>query len=87
MATFAELAAQYDIVIEPDYESVAMEPRTVTEVTAKENGALSLRWVDANGVVYRHTTTQYNPPEVSVGQIVIGGWLDDGYRLVPLPKK
>jgi hypothetical protein len=87
MATFAELAAQYDLNIEAPYESVSMEPRTVTEVTKRDNGALSIHWVDQDGVVKRHTTTQYNPPEIEVGMIVVGGWLDDGYHLIPLPSK
>ena len=87
MASFAELASMYNIYIEPDYESVALEPRTVTEVTERDTGALSILWVDSNGVVKRHTTTQYNPPAIAVGMVVVGGWLDDGYRIIPLPKK
>lgn len=89
MATKAELAAMYNLELESemDYESETVKPRVVASVDKKENGALALTWADENGVLYRHTTTQYNPPAVKVGDVVVGGWLSDGYLLVPLPKK
>lgn len=89
MATKEELAAMYNLDIEStlDYESETTQPRKVVTVDKKENGALALTWADANGVIYRHTTTQYNPPSIKPGDVVVGGWLADGYFLPILPKK
>ena len=99
MATAAELAAKFGLAIEekPRYESEVVEPRKVVSVdkhvkidedgTESYTGAFDITWVDADGVVGRHTTTQYNPPEVKKGEIRVGGWLADGYKLMLLPSK
>lgn len=89
MATKAELAAMYNLNVEDEleYESEAKTPRKIVTVDKKDNGALAITWADANGVIYRHTTTQYNPPAVKVGDTVVGGWCSDGYWLPTLPSK
>jgi hypothetical protein len=83
MASREEIIARFNIKSEEKmpYESIAEEPRTVASVEKKDNGALALTWADADGVLYRHTTSQYNPPDVKKGNTVVGGWCDDGYAL------
>jgi len=87
MTTREELAAMYNIETKPDYESEAKSPRIIQTIEHLDSGALSVTWTDDDGVLYRHTTSKYNPPELAPTMVVVGGWIEGGYHLLDVTAK